>query len=182
LEEIVAGLAHPAMAVASWSALAADPRLGAAHDHVVALDPPPGGAADPLLRAGPTAHMAWGPAEAEFALQVNRAELDLRPALADAYRLLRQLPPDLHADEIERALAGSGRYPRTPQACARIVDVLTELQLIELTLDPPTCRVLHADRTELERSATYRACAERLAAIERTLAPELPDSGTAQAA
>jgi single-stranded-DNA-specific exonuclease len=182
LEEIVAGLAPGTMAVASWSALAADPRLSAAHDHVVALDPPPGGGADPLLRGGPIAHLAWGPTEAEFALQVARAELDLRPALADAYRLLRQLPPDLHPDEVERALAGSGRYPRTPQACARIVDVLSELQLVELTLDPPGCRVLQPDRTDLERSPTYRGCAERLAAVERALAPELPDSAAARAA
>ena len=36
LEEIVAGLAPAAMAVASWTALAADPRLSAAHDHLVA--------------------------------------------------------------------------------------------------------------------------------------------------
>jgi hypothetical protein len=170
------------MAVAGWSSLEADPRLSAAHDHVVALDPPPGGAADPLLRAGPTAHMAWGPAEAEFALQVNRAELDLRPALADAYRRLRELPPDGEADAIETAIAGDGRYPRTPPACARIVEVLTELELIELSLDPLGCRVLEAGRTELERSSTYRACAERLAAIERALAPELPESVAAQAA
>ena len=92
LEEIVAGLAPDGMAVASWSAIEADPRLAAAHDHLVALDPPPGGTADPLLRAGARAHLAWGPAEAEFALQVWRAELDLRPALASAYRMLRELP------------------------------------------------------------------------------------------
>ena len=182
LEEIVAGLARPAMAVAGWSSLEADPRLSAAHDHVVALDPPPGGAADPLLRAGPTAHMAWGPAEAEFALQVNRAELDLRPALADAYRRLRELPPDAEADAIEAAIAGDGRYPRTPRACARIVEVLTELELIELSLDPLGCRVLEAGRTDLERSPTYRTCAERLAAIARALAPELPEIAAAKAA
>jgi hypothetical protein len=148
----------------------------------VALDPPPGGATDPLLRAGPTAHMAWGPAEAEFALQVNRAELDLRPALADAYRRLRELAPDAEADAIEAAIAGDGRYPRTPRACGRIVEVLTELELIELSLDPLACRVLEAGRTDLERSSTYRVCAERLATIERALAPELPGSAAAQAA
>jgi single-stranded-DNA-specific exonuclease len=182
LEEIVAGLACQGMAVAGWSSLEADPRLSAAHDHVVALDPPPGGAADPLLRAGPTAHMAWGPAEAEFALQVNRAELDLRPALADAYRRLRELPPDLHADEIERALAGSGRYPRTAQSCERIVRVLVELELIDMSIDPPSCRVLDSQGTELGRSPTYRACLDRLTAIERALAPELPSQDAARAA
>ncbi|MGH2743447.1 MAG: single-stranded-DNA-specific exonuclease RecJ, partial [Thermoleophilaceae bacterium] len=92
LDEIVAGLAPGGMAVASWAGIAADPELARAFDHLVALDPPPSGRADPLLRAGPSAHLAWGPAEAEFALLVFRADLDLRPALADAYRALRALP------------------------------------------------------------------------------------------
>jgi single-stranded-DNA-specific exonuclease len=182
LEEIVAGLAHEGMPVATWSAVAADPRLATAHQHVVALDPPPGGMADPLLRAGAEAHMAWGPAEAEFALQVWRAELDLRPALADAYRLLRELPPEADASAIQAALQGTGRYPRTPVACARLLDVLGELGLIEFSADPPSCRVLEAERTDLERSETYRSCAERLAAIERALAPELPGADAVRAA
>jgi single-stranded-DNA-specific exonuclease len=174
LEEIVAGLAPDGMAVASWSAIAADPGLVAAHDHVVALDPPPGGAADPLLRLGARAHMAWGPAEAEFALHVWRAELDLRPALASLYRSLRELPPDAGAAALQDALAGPGRYPRAPSACARLIGVLTELALIELTLDPPSCRVLEAQRANLDSSPAYRACVERLGAIERALAAELP--------
>jgi hypothetical protein len=137
---------------------------------------------DPLLRAGPEAHMAWGPAEADFALQVWRAELDLRPALADAYRLLRELPPEADAGAIQAALEGKGRYPRTPVACARLLDVLGELGLVEFRADPPSCRVLEAERTDLERSATYRSCAERLAAIERALAPELPGADAVRAA
>jgi single-stranded-DNA-specific exonuclease len=188
LEEIVAGLAcgeadgSGGMAVATWAALAADPRLAAAHDHIVALDPPPGAAADPLLRAGPEAHLAWGPAEAEFALLVARAELDLRPALADAYLRLRELPADAPPTAIQGALEGAGRYPRTPQSCARLADVLGELGLIELALDPPSCRVLDAERTDLDRSPTYRVAADRLSAIERALAPELPGEQAAQAA
>jgi len=182
LEEIVAGLAPDGMPVAAWSAVAADPRLATAHQHVVALDPPPGGMADPLLRAGPEAHMAWGPAEAEFALQVWRAELDLRPALADAYRLLREVPPEADAGAIQAALEGKGRYPRTPVACARLLDVLGELGLVEFSADPPSCRVLEAERTDLERSATYRSCTERLAAIERALATELPAADAVRAA
>ena len=93
LEQIVAGLAAHAMPVASWHALEADPALAGAFRHLVALDPPPGGRTDPLLRQGPRAHIAWGPAEAEFALLVYRGALDLRPPLADAYRALRDLAP-----------------------------------------------------------------------------------------
>jgi single-stranded-DNA-specific exonuclease len=183
LEEIVAGLAcGGGMPVATWAALAADPRLIAAHDHLVALDPPPGAGADPLLRAGAEAQMAWGPAEAEFALQVARAELDLRPALADAYLRLRELPPDAPPPAIQAALEGAGRFARTPESCARLTQVLGELGLIELSIDPPSCRVLDADRTDLERSPTYRAALERLGAIERALGPELPGEQAAQAA
>jgi hypothetical protein len=182
LEEIVAGLAPDGMAVASWSAIAADPGLVTAHDHLVALDPPPGGVADPLLRLGARAHMAWGPAEAEFALHVWRAELDMRPALASVYRNLRELPSDASAAELQEALTGPGRYPRAPAACARLIGVLTELALIELTLDPPSCRVLQADRANLDSSPAYRASVERLGEIERALAAELPAEAPARAA
>ncbi len=175
LEEIVAGLAPDGMAVASWTAIAADPGLASAHDHLVALDPPPGGVADPLLRLGVRAHMAWGPAEVEFALHVWRAELDLRPALASVYRSLRELPPEAGAAALQEALRGQGRYPRAPAACAQVIGVLTELALIELSLDPPSCRVLQAERANLDSSPAYRASLERLSAIERALAAELPD-------
>ena len=182
LGQIVAGLAPDGMAVASWSAIEADPRLAAAHDHLVALDPPPGGTADPLLRVGARAHLAWGPAEAEFALQVWRAELDLRPALTSAYRMLRELPARADRDALQAALQGPGRYPRGPIACARVVETLTELALIDFAADPPACRVVDAERVNLDSSPMYRACAERLGAIERALASELPAVAPAQAA
>jgi single-stranded-DNA-specific exonuclease len=173
LETVVAGLAEGGMAVASWTTLAAEPGRLADFDHLVALDPPPGGLSDPLLRAGTQAHLAWGPAEAEFALQVWRAELELRPALTDAYRALRQLQPEAEPPELERALRGGGRYPRSPECCARVVRVLSELGVIDFRPDGPACAVLDIGRTDLERSPTYRGSRERLAAIERALAPEL---------
>ena len=182
LEEIVAGLAPGGMAVASWAAIAADPKLARAADHLVALDPPPGGRADPVLRSGPHAHLAWGPAEAEFALCVYRAELDLRPALADAYRALRALPETATPDDVERALAGSGRYPRPPESCARLLAVLDELELVDLALGERSCRVREGIRADLTRSKAYRASGERLAAIERALAAELPRQAPARAA
>jgi single-stranded-DNA-specific exonuclease len=174
LEEIVAGLAPERLPVASWSTIAADPRLATSHDHLVALDPPPGGVADPLLRLDVRTHVAWGPAEAEFALSVWRAELDLRPALATVYRSLRELPARAGAAALQAALEGPGRYPRTPSACARLIGVLTELALVEFRLDPPGCRVLEADRANLESSPAYRVARERLDSIEHALAAELP--------
>jgi single-stranded-DNA-specific exonuclease len=170
LEAIVAGLAKDGLPVASWAAIAAHPELQWGFEHLVALDPPPGGVTDPLLRAGSRAHLAWGPAEAEFALLVWRAELELRPALTETYRALRGNPPP---DGLESALRGAGRYPRTAEACARVLRVLAELALIEFDADSRSCRVLESTRTELASSPLYRACGERLAAIERALAPEL---------
>ncbi len=140
----------------------------------MALDPPPGGRADPLLGAAPRAHLAWGPAEAEFALAVAGAELDLRPALAEVYRALRMLADPHGPDALEAALRGAGSYPRNARACAILVEVLTELGLIELDLDARSCRVLDAGRADLERSAGYREARARLDATRRALAAELP--------
>jgi single-stranded-DNA-specific exonuclease len=182
LEQIVAGLAPDGMPVASWSAIAADPSLAAAHDHLVALDPPPGGVGDPLLSQGIPAQMAWGPAEAEFALQVYRSQLDLRPSLTSVYRSLRELRSEPDPAALEMALGGDGRYPRAPHTCARLLTVLTELGLVEFATDPPACRVLEAERTDLTRSPSFREAAARLAAIERALGAELPAQAPARAA
>jgi hypothetical protein len=170
------------MAVASWADIAADPGLARSADHLVALDPPPGGRADPLLRAGPRAHLAWGPAEAEFALCVYRSELDLRPTLRDAYRALRALPEAATPEDVERALAGTGRYPRSPESCARLLAVLDELELVEFALERRSCRVREGVRADLTRSSAFRASRERLAAIERALAAELSRPAPARAA
>ena len=174
LEAVVAGLSDGPMPVTSWGALASHPGLAEGFDHLVALDPPPGGIGDPLLHTVPRAHLAWGPAEAEFAITAWSAELDLRPQLTEIYRALRELPPDAAAAEIETALRGAGRYPRNARACARLARVLAELSLIEL--DPParTCRVLDGVRSDLERSETYRASRDELTATARALASELP--------
>ena len=181
LEAVVAGLAPEGLAVASWGAVAGEPAVAAGFDHLVALDPPPGGVADPLLQAAPRAHLAWGPAEAAFALLVWRAELELRPALVEAYRAVRGLR-DPRSQMLEAALRGRGRYARTPETCARVVLVLAELGLIEFDVESRSCRVLDAPRTELGRSPIYRACQARLTAIERALAGELDRPAPARAA
>jgi len=180
LEAVVAGLSDGPMPVVSWASLAAHPELAGGFAHIVALDPPAGGIADPLLNATARAHLAWGPAEAEFALAAYRAALDLRPQLTAVYRALRELPtdaPDGGAEAaFEAALRGSGRYPRPASVCARLLEVLTELGLIELDLDTPSCRILEAVRSDLELSPTYRASREQLDATERALGPELPQA------
>jgi len=182
LEEAVAGLAPDGMPVASWSAIAAQPTLVSGFDHLVALDPPPGGLNDPLLWVGSQAHLAWGLAEAEFALLVWRAELGLRPVLTETYRALRGQPPGAAPDDLETALRGAGRYPRTAESCARLLRVLEELALVEFDAESRSCRVLDAARTDLKHSPAYRACAARLVAIERALRLELAAAARAEAA
>ena len=181
LEAVVAALANGPMPVISWGALAARPGLARPFEHLVALDPPPGGMADPLLNASPRAHLAWGPAEAEFAIAAYRAALDLRPQLTNLYRALRDLPPTADRTAFGAALDGPGRYPRPAGVCAHLLTVLTELGLIELDLDAPTCRTVEGIETDLELSPTYRAARAELEATERALATELPHAAPAAA-
>jgi single-stranded-DNA-specific exonuclease len=176
LEAVVAGLSDGPMPVVSWAALGARPELAGGYEHLVALDPPPGGMSDPLLNTTPRAHLAWGPAEADFAITAYRAALDLRPQLTDVYRALRELAADAPPAALEAALCGTGRYPRPAAVCARLLGVLSELGLIELDLDTPSCRILEAVRSDLELSPTYRASREQLEASERALRPELPET------
>jgi hypothetical protein len=164
------------MPVVAWSTLAAKPHLADGFQHLVALDPPPGGVSDPLLNVTPRAHLAWGPAEAEFAIAAYRATLDLRPQLTALYRALRELPTDAAPATLEEALCGPGRYPRPAPACARLLTVLTELGLIELDLEVPSCRIVDAVRSDLDLSRAYRAATEELEATERALAAELPQA------
>jgi hypothetical protein len=175
LEALLGGLAQGGLAVASWDAMTGEPGLAREFRHLVALDPPPGGMGDPLLGACPLGHLAWGPAEAEFALTIWRRALDLRPALAEVWRALRGYDGK-DPEAVRRALAGGGDYPRSPELCARLVRVFGELEMLEFVPSDgggPACLPRARERTELERSPTYRACRVRLEAIERALAPEL---------
>jgi single-stranded-DNA-specific exonuclease len=185
------GAAGGPLPVCTWSALAADPSIAERFAHVIAVDPPAHGDADVLLGGLPApdgggfAHLAWGPAEVEFALKVARASLDLRPSLIGLYRALREQP--VAGPDLERVLRGDGAHPRSPEVAARLVRVLRELGLVAYERDGaghPACRVLDAPATALEKSAAYRAYAARLADAERRLAralPARPDAAPARA-
>jgi hypothetical protein len=172
---LLGGLAPGQLALASWDALLREPAVAAPFSHLVALDPPSFPRGEALLTAAPTsgegfAHLAWGPAETEFALAAARAGLDLRPALVAVYRALRECAPETAA--LERALRGEGRHPRPPEVCGRLLRVLIELDLVAYTAlaqGGPAWRLLEAARTSLERSPAQRAYAERLAVAEACL-------------
>jgi single-stranded-DNA-specific exonuclease len=174
LEERLAGLAPGGLAVATWDAITADPAIAVSFDHLVALDPPPfapAALAREDVYEGPVVHLTWGDAEREFALAVWRAELDLRPRLAELFRALREAG-GAGGSALAALLRGGGRYPRSGVSSGRLLRVLSELGLAEYTptsAGGPACRALEAARTDLEQSPAYRACTERLAALERVL-------------
>jgi single-stranded-DNA-specific exonuclease len=183
LESLVAGIAArvrtvdgapcEGLALASWDELVAEPEIAAGYEHVVALDPPlwPGG--ETLLAVLPGhgfAHLAWGPAEVEFALTVAQRSLDMRAELVALYKELRQAGP-LDGDRLAEVLRGNGKHARPATHAARLVRVLSEVGLV--AVEPgPAVRLLDAHRTELERSPTYMSALEQYAMarayLERT--------------
>jgi single-stranded-DNA-specific exonuclease len=137
-------------------------------------------------------HLAWGEPEAELARRVLAWELDLRAPLAELYRALRAAAPGAIAAAapgaiaaaapgaiaaaapgapappitgatLESLLRGSGPQPRSGALAGRLLRVLAELELIELGAAPLAVRLPAAPaRTELERSAAFRAYRQRL--------------------
>ena len=105
----------------------------------------------------------------EFALAVARAGLDLRPALVDCYRALRD--GDEGTDALAAALRGSGTHPRTPAVCGRLLRILVELKLVSYRQGSEGAgwRLLEAAPTALEQSRAHRAYAERLRVVEARL-------------
>jgi single-stranded-DNA-specific exonuclease len=144
LEDRVGGFA-----LAAWTALERDSGLVAAYAHVVALDPPASAGQEALLDARAT--LAWGPDEATYALRAHEAGYDLRPVAAAVFRALRD------GATLADAVAGAP----SPAAAGRALRVLCELGLA--AVEGETARLLDAPRTELDRSAAFRAYATRLA-------------------
>lgn len=146
-------------ALTSHGALARQPELLAACEHLVVLDPPAHPDEAARLRigaAGTFAHLTWGPAELRFTEQIQESEHDLRAQLVPFYRALRTRGRAA-GEELEALLRGDGPHGRSVAQAARIVAILTELGLVSLDRDLRALTVQDAARTALERSATYRA-------------------------
>jgi single-stranded-DNA-specific exonuclease len=150
-------------ALCSYAALARAPQLAARFAHLVALDPPAHPSEDACLRAGApgqSAHLAWGAAELRFAQQIHESEYDVRASLVPLYRALRD-HGGAAGGELERVLRGDDQHRRSAWLAARLLGILEELGLVSLDRELPALRVLDAERTELERSAIYRAARRR---------------------
>lgn len=134
----------------SWDALAAEPTLAAAADHLVALDPPLDAAQQSLLdqlAAGVHTHLAWGEAELRSSRDVVDLDLPHRTRLAEAYRRLRD------GAAIADVFAGL-----PARRGGTLLAVLCELELVQLAADG-TVSVPAVERVELELSAVLRDAA-----------------------
>jgi single-stranded-DNA-specific exonuclease len=165
----IAGLAERAggFSLCSHAALERVPELVEEFEHVVALDPPAHPDEDARLRrgAGPAgsvsyAHLCWGPAELRFTQQIHESEHGLRAALVPLYRALRDRG-GAAGEELEALLRGDAPHARSVAQAARLVAILTELDLVSLDRDLPALTVRDAERTALERSPTHRAAMQR---------------------
>ncbi|MGI9094905.1 MAG: DHHA1 domain-containing protein [Thermoleophilaceae bacterium] len=171
LETLVAGMAPRGLGAISWTALGAKPGVAAAYPHLLALDPPPTEEGVALFAGAlghGSAHLAWGDPECSFTAAYWRAQLALRPALAELWRALDG--GSLAGDALASALRGSGAYPRSGALGARLLRVLSELALVDFDVATRSCKALPGARTDLERSAAHRAYGARLAAADRFLA------------
>ena len=161
----IAGLAERSggFALCSHAALAREPELAGGFPHLVVLDPPAHADEAVSLHAGAPGtltHLCWGAAELRFTQQIHESEHDLRAALVPLYRALRGRG-SAAGEELEALLRGDGVHSRSVAQAARLVAILTELDLVSLDRDLPALTVRDAERTALERSPAYRAAMQR---------------------
>ena len=182
-EEIsrLVGKAEAGLAVTDYAALERVPELACAFAHVVLVDPPRS-AIDEMLAAKPCSdgdpgflHVLWSDAEVDFAAKALAEQWPGREAVASAFRALRE-HGEVSGEQLREALAGGGRYPLCPQACARRFRVLAELGLLQGAPagGAGTVRVVSSEKTDLQRSAAFRAYGERLSEAQRFLARPKP--------
>jgi single-stranded-DNA-specific exonuclease len=183
-DEEIAGLrgrSDSGLALTDYAALERAPGLAAAFEHVVLVDPPPS-EADGLRSQLPDEggpgylHLLWTDAERDFAVKASAEQWPGRGAVATAFRTLRELD-EASGSGLRQALAGAGAHPLSPEACARRFRVLAELGLVQGQPQggAGVIRVVSSERTDLQRSAAFRAYSERLSEVQQYLArPKLP--------
>jgi single-stranded-DNA-specific exonuclease len=182
-EEIarLVGKADAGLAVTDYAALERVPELACSFEHVVLVDPPREGA-DELRAALPCSegqpgflHVLWTEAEREFALKALAEQWPGREAVAAGFRAFRELG-EVEGEQLRETLAGSGNHPLCPEACARRFRVLSELGLLQGAPEggAGVVRVVSSEKTDLQRSAAFRAYAERLSEAQQFLARPKP--------
>jgi single-stranded-DNA-specific exonuclease len=143
-------------ALAAWPAVERDPAILDGYAHVVALDPPAADTQAAIVDERFT--LVWGEAEMAYALRAHEAGYDLRPVAGAVYRALR-----------EGALDAAVAVAPAPAAAGRALRVLEELGLVRVV--GARAELVPAARTDLDRSAAFRAFTTRLAEGRARLAP-----------
>ena len=162
------------LALTDYAALERQPELAASFEHVVLVDPPRCEAderrASLASADGGFLHAPWTEAEVEFASQALEEQWATREGVAAAYRALRQTG-DVKGKRLREALAGAGNPPLCPAASARRFRVLRELGLVQGSPEggAGVVRVLSSVRTDLQRSAAFRAYSAKLSEDQRYL-------------
>lgn len=146
--------------------LEGDPELAMGFEHVVLVDPPAFAHLE-ALAARPTSdggyvHLAWGEAEHRFALAMLDEQLARRATLIALFMDLREAG-EANGPQLLAVLRGGGRHPRSPEAAARCLRVLTELGLAQGSTagGAGSVGVVSSEKTELERSPAYMAYGAR---------------------
>jgi single-stranded-DNA-specific exonuclease len=168
--------ASAGLALTDYGALERVPELATGFEHVVLVDPPREEADATrvgLPRAGATPgflHELWTDAEREFAAQALAEQWATREGVAATYRALRQTG-DARGCRLHEALSGGGAYPLSPEAAARRFRVLRDLGLLQGAPDggEGVVRVVSSVRTDLQRSAAFRAYSDRLSEDQQYL-------------
>jgi hypothetical protein len=152
------------LVVADWGAVELSPRIAEAFEHVVLVDPPPFGELESLAGRGEGfLHLAWGRPELELAMRVHDSQWPQRPALAAAFRSIREAAAasgeELGGEALHLALCGGERRPLAARPSARLGRVLTDLGIVEWrgTGTTRTLGVVSSEAKDLERSESFRA-------------------------
>jgi single-stranded-DNA-specific exonuclease len=162
------------LALTDYAALERRPELAEAFEHVVLVDPPRSEEdqlrAESPCEAGGFLHVPWTEAEVEFAGQALAEQWATREGVAATYRALRQTG-DARGKRLREAFAGSGLHPLCPEASARRFRVLRELGLLQGTPQSGAgvVRVVSSVRTDLQRSAAFRAYSTLLSEAQQFL-------------
>lgn len=186
-EEIarLGGKAETGLAVTDYAALERvanqAPELVAAFEHVALVDPPRNAADEELVAISATdgdsgfLHLLWTDAEREFAAKVLAEQWPSREAVAATYRDLRE-QGDCGGEDLRKALSGLGKHPLCPEAAARRFRVLAELGLVQGSPErgAGVVRAVSSEKTDLQRSAAFRAYNERLSEAQQYLARPKP--------
>jgi single-stranded-DNA-specific exonuclease len=160
----LAARADGGLALTDYAALATEPGLAGAFEHLVMVDPPSAEAdeircAAPASASGPGfQHRLWSEAERVFAISVSAQRNASRDTIASVFRRLREAGEATGSD-LREALAGTGAHPLGPEAAARCFRVLVEVGLLagEPNGGAGTVGVVSSEGTDLERSAAFRA-------------------------